>query len=77
MIELRNQPHDLPVFHDRVGVEVVAFKEFAEFAQRQAARDRRDVARHVVCNNLFDETIQDAILNRDSVRFNQRAGWRC
>jgi hypothetical protein len=76
MIELRNQPHDLPVFHDRAGIEVVAFKEFAEYPQRQSARDRRDGARHMVCNNLIDETIQDAILNRDSVRFNQRAGCR-
>ena len=36
MIEFRDQPHHLPAFFDRIGVKVLAFKEVAEFAQRQA-----------------------------------------
>jgi hypothetical protein len=52
-------------------------KEVAEFAQRQAAGDRLDIARHVIGNNLFDETVQDASLNRGSVRFNQAVSQRC
>jgi hypothetical protein len=77
MIELRNQPHDLPVVHNRIGVEVLALKQFAEFPERQAACDRRDVARHVVGNNLVDEAIQDAILDRDTVLFNQVVSRLC
>jgi hypothetical protein len=76
MVELRNQPHDLPVFFDRVGVEVLFLEEIAEFAQRDPARYRLDVARHMICNNLFDKTIQDAILNRDSAPFNQAVSRR-
>ena len=66
MVELRNQPHHLPTFFDRIGVEVLAFEEVAEFAQRQAAPYRLDVARHMVCNDLFDKAFQDVTLNRDS-----------
>jgi hypothetical protein len=65
VVELRNHSHDLPVFLDRVGVEVLSFKEVAEFTQRQAAGYRLDVARHVVCDDLFDEAFQDVTLSRE------------
>jgi hypothetical protein len=65
VVELRNHPYDLPVFLDRVGVEILSFKEVAEFAQRLAAGYRLDVARHVVCDHLFYEAFQDVILNRN------------
>jgi hypothetical protein len=66
MVEFRNQPRHLPTFFDRIGVKVLAFKEVAEFAQRQAAPYRLDVACHMVCNDLFDKAFQDVTLNRDS-----------
>jgi hypothetical protein len=65
MVELRNQPHDLSVFRDRVGVEVLLFEEIPEFAQRQAASYRLDIAGHVVCDDLFDKAFQGVTLNRE------------
>jgi hypothetical protein len=63
MVEFRNQPNHLPSFFDRIGVKILAFKEVAEFAQRQAAFYRLDVARHMVSNDLFDKAFQDVTLN--------------
>jgi len=58
VIELRDHSHGLCVFLDWVGVEIAFLKQIAEFAQRDAARYRLDVARHVVCDNLFKKGIQ-------------------
>jgi hypothetical protein len=55
----------LPIFRDRVGVEVLSFEEIAEIAQRQAACYRLDIAGHVVCDGLFDKAFQDVTLNRE------------
>jgi hypothetical protein len=63
VVELRNHPYDLPVFLDRVSVEVLSLKEVAEFAHCQAGGYRLDVARHVVRDDLFDKAFQDMTLN--------------
>ena len=55
MVELRNHAHDLRMFFDRIGVEIVFLKQIAKFAQREAAGHSLDLARHVIGNNLFDQ----------------------
>jgi hypothetical protein len=71
VVELRDQSHDLPVLLDRVGIEVLSLKALAEFPERKAARDRHDIACHMVCDYLVDKAIQDAILDRDTALFKQ------
>jgi hypothetical protein len=56
MVEFRNQPHHLPTFFDGIGVKVLAFKEVAEFAQRQAAPYLRVIWSATTCSIKLSKT---------------------
>jgi hypothetical protein len=58
IVELGHQANHLRTFLDGIGIEVVVFEKIAELAQRNTPRYCLDVTRHVVCYDLFDESIQ-------------------
>ena len=69
MLVVENLPHRyaaVPVLQIADGMPGVVAVSATYRRHSCLAPYRLDVARHMVCNNLVDETVQDTILKRDS-----------
>jgi hypothetical protein len=65
IVELGHQAYHLRTFLDGIGIEVVLFEKIAELAQRNAPRYGFDDARHVICYDLLEESVQITTLILD------------